>query len=218
MALKKVQYQRNFGSFGGGSVILSPLRIDNPKCIFIGKGVIIQHQSWIASVPLTGEENSQLVIEDGAVIGNFNHIYATKSIIIHKKVLTADKVYISDNLRKRVSNMQDQEQVYYHDHGDGHVHSHQVEHSHEHGEHSHVHTQTKAVLNRLSRAIGHLESVKRMVEDGRDCTEVLVQLAAVRSALSSTAKVILKDHLEHCVPDAQGSDLQALNEAIDKFM
>ena len=109
----------------------------------------------------------------------------------------------------------EKEAVYYHDHGDGHIHSHPLEHEHDHG---HVHTQTKAVLNRLSRAIGHLESVKRMVEDGRDCTEVLVQLAAVRSALSSTAKVILKDHLEHCVADAHNADLQALNEAIDKFM
>ncbi len=109
----------------------------------------------------------------------------------------------------------EKEEVYYHDHGDGHIHSHPLEHEHDHG---HVHTQTKAVLNRLSRAIGHLESVKRMVEDGRDCTEVLVQLAAVRSALSSTAKVILKDHLEHCVADAHNADLQALNEAIDKFM
>ena len=111
------------------------------------------------------------------------------------------------------------EEVYYHDRGDGRLHSHPVEHDHEHSHaHGHVHTETKAVLNRLSRAIGHLESVKRMVEDGRDCTEVLVQLAAVRSALSSTAKVILKDHLEHCVADAHDADLQALNEAIDKFM
>ena len=117
----------------------------------------------------------------------------------------------------------------YHRHSDGTVHchehledgsispAHEHEHSHSH-DHGHTHTQTKAVLNRLSRAIGHLESVKRMVEDGRDCTEVLVQLAAVRSALSSTAKVILKDHLEHCVSDAHDADLQALNEAIDKFM
>jgi len=105
-----------------------------------------------------------------------------------------------------------------HDHGDGHVHTHLVtpEQGHSHP-HSHEHTQTKAVLNRLSRAIGHLESVKRMVEDGRDCTEVLIQLAAVRSALSGTARVILKDHLEHCVSGAD-ADLQALNEAIDKFM
>ena len=101
-----------------------------------------------------------------------------------------------------------------------HTHDHIHEHTHEHG-HGHSHTQTKAVINRLSRAIGHLESVKRMVESGRDCTEVLVQLAAVRSALNSTAKVILKDHLEHCIADADAGDekqLQALNEAIDKFM
>ncbi len=112
-----------------------------------------------------------------------------------------------------------EEEIYYHDHGDGHVHAHTVPHEHEHASgHGHVHTQTKAVINRLSRAIGHLESVKRMVEDGRDCTEVLVQLAAVRSALSSTARVILKDHLEHCVGGGDNADLQALNEAIDKFM
>lgn len=112
------------------------------------------------------------------------------------------------------------EDIYYHDHGDGVVHS----HSHGHGEghtHSHVHTQTKAVINRLARAIGHLESVKRMVEDGRDCTEVLVQLAAVRSALNNTAKIILKDHIEHCI---SGSDLEniegleELTDAIDKFI
>ncbi len=107
-----------------------------------------------------------------------------------------------------------------HEHGHTHeyLHEHGIPHSHEH---PHSHTQTKAVLNRLSRAIGHLESVKRMVEEERDCTEVLVQLAAVRSALSSTAKVILKDHLEHCISDGDGSfaeQIATLNEAIDKFM
>ena len=113
-----------------------------------------------------------------------------------------------------------EEEILHHDHGDGVVHS----HSHTHGDghsHGHTHTQTKAVINRLSRAIGHLESVKRMVEDGRDCTEVLVQLAAARSALNSTAKVILKDHLDHCITGAGEGDLdqlQALTEAIDKFM
>ena len=123
---------------------------------------------------------------------------------------------------------EEEKEVYYHDHGDGVVHAHTHEHGHEHEHdhghdhgHGHVHTQTKAVINRLARAIGHLESVKRMVEDGRDCTEVLVQLAAVRSALNSTAKVILKDHLEHCLDDVNSGDsdqITALNEAIDKFM
>lgn len=112
------------------------------------------------------------------------------------------------------------EEIFCHDHGDGVVHSHTHGPEAEHG-HGHTHTQTKAVINRLSRAIGHLESVKRMVENGRDCTEVLIQLAAVRSALNSTAKVILKDHLDHCISGAGEGDadqLQALNEAIDKFM
>lgn len=88
--------------------------------------------------------------------------------------------------------------------------------------HEHPHTQTKAVLNRLSRAAGHLDSVKRMVEDGRDCSEVLIQLAAVRSAIGATAKIILKDHIEHCIVDAvdsgDSSALDELNRAIERFM
>lgn len=92
---------------------------------------------------------------------------------------------------------------------------------HHHG-HTHSHENTKAVLNRLSRAIGHLQSVKRMVEEGRDCSEVLVQIAAVRSAIDNTGKVILQDHLKHCIVDAaQEGDQQAIDDlcnAIDKFM
>ena len=87
--------------------------------------------------------------------------------------------------------------------------------------HQHKHENTKDVLNRLSRSIGHLESVKRMVEDDRDCSEVLIQLAAVRGELGNTAKVILKDHIEHCIAHAEQGDesmLQELNEAIDKFI
>ena len=88
--------------------------------------------------------------------------------------------------------------------------------------HSHPHTQTKAVVNRLSRAIGHLESVKRMVEDGQDCADVLIQLAAVRAALTNTGKLLLKDHIEHCLVDAveQGdtAPVQQLNKAIDQFL
>ncbi len=106
-----------------------------------------------------------------------------------------------------------------HEHDDTHTHEHSHTHTHGHG---HTHTQTKVVLNRLSRAIGHLEAVKRMVENGRDCPEVLIQLAAVESALNNTAKIILKDHIEHCLTEAveQGDQvaLDDLNEAIDRFI
>ena len=116
-----------------------------------------------------------------------------------------------------------------HTHGEDHEHAHDhgVDHGHMHsrGEghgHTHSHQHTKAVLNRLSRAIGHLESIKRMVEDGRDCSEVLVQLSAVKAAINNTGKVILHDHIEHCIVDAvESGDMKALEElnaAIDQFI
>lgn len=110
-----------------------------------------------------------------------------------------------------------------HDHA--YLHSHNIpheHHGHSHGDHPHVHENTKAVLNRMARIIGHMESVKRMVEDGRDCSEVLVQLAAVKSAVNNLGKVILKDHIQHCVVDAvEHNDEQAIDDlcgAIEKFM
>ena len=106
--------------------------------------------------------------------------------------------------------------------GEGHDHPHEGhDHGHSHG-HTHTHENTRAVLNRLSRAIGHLQSVKRMVEEGRDCSEVLIQIAAVRSAIDNTGKLILQDHLKHCIIDAaREGDRQAIDDlcqAIDKYM
>lgn len=108
-----------------------------------------------------------------------------------------------------------------HTHEQDHGHSHSHSHGHSHG-HMHTHTETKRVLNRLSRASGHLDAVRKMVEEGRDCSEVLIQLAAVISALNSTGKVILKDHLSHCIVDAVASGDQKpiddLTSAIDTFI
>ena len=127
-------------------------------------------------------------------------------------------------MMEEAQGMREQE-FYVHDHGDGVLHSHAVpsggQKETEGHEHPHVHTQTKIVVNRLARAIGHLEHVKRMVEEGKDCTDVLIQLAAVRSALNNTAKIIIKDHIEHCISNADGGSedaLKELNDAIDKFI
>ena len=91
-----------------------------------------------------------------------------------------------------------------------------------HHKHTHSHKHTKDVTNRLAKAIGHLQKVNQMVEDGEDCSDVLVQLAAVKSALNNTGKVILKDHLDHCIVHAveEGNTemLDELNNAIDKFI
>lgn len=84
------------------------------------------------------------------------------------------------------------------------------------------HEHTKAAIDRLSRAIGHLNAVKGMIQDGRDCSEVLVQLSAVRGELAGVSKVILKDQLSHCVVDAvrEGDDgaMERLLSAVDRLL
>lgn len=90
------------------------------------------------------------------------------------------------------------------------------------GGHTHTHQNTKAVLNRLAKVTGHLTSVRTMVEDGKDCAEVLIQLAAVRSAINGICKIILKDHIDHCIVDAvekgDMETLQELNKSIEMLM
>ena len=100
-----------------------------------------------------------------------------------------------------------------HDHGHGHCHG--------PGGHHHVHSdaEKKAVLNRLSRAI---QSIKTMVENDQDCSEVLIQLAAVKSAVNNTGKLVLKEHIAHCIVEAiengDEESLRQLNKAIDSFV
>ena len=126
-----------------------------------------------------------------------------------------------------ISSREEIDHAYLHEHGIEHCHEHSHSHEHMHDhmhEHGHVHSpeEKKAVINRLSKAIGHLEAVKRMVEKDADCSDVLIQLAAVRSASNNTGKVVLKNHLNHCIVEAvEENDMEAierLNQAIDKFM
>ena len=86
----------------------------------------------------------------------------------------------------------------------------------------HTHAHTKAVLNRMSRAIGHMNAVKKMIEDGRDCSDVLIQLSAIKSEITGVSKVILKDHIDHCIVDAVKENdedaIENLKGAIDKLL
>lgn len=87
----------------------------------------------------------------------------------------------------------------------------------------HKHPNQKAVLNRLARAEGHIRSVRKMIEENRDCPEVLLQLAAIRKAIDNTAKVILSDHLEHCLlhafeKNSQDKVIRELNEALRYYL
>lgn len=80
----------------------------------------------------------------------------------------------------------------------------------------------KIISNRLARAAGHLQSVKKMVENERDCTEILIQLSAVISALNNTGKVLLEEHIDHCIVEAvKSGDKDAIDNlkvAIERFV
>ena len=86
----------------------------------------------------------------------------------------------------------------------------------------HRHTQPD-VLKRLARVEGHVRSIHKMVEEGRDCPEVLIQIAAVRSALDQVGRIILEGHIESCIAEAvrEGRGDEAvgqLKDALKKFI
>ncbi|QSO52882.1 metal-sensing transcriptional repressor [Alicyclobacillus curvatus] len=90
-------------------------------------------------------------------------------------------------------------------------------------EHTHPHKERKQIVNRLARIEGHVRAVKEMTLEGRDCPDLLLQIAAIRKALDAVGKVILKDHLEQCVVAAvhTGDEQQVLSdlqEALDHFI
>ena len=87
---------------------------------------------------------------------------------------------------------------------------------------THEHKQTKAVMDQLARTAGHATSIRRMVEEGRDCTEILVQLAAVRASIDRTSRLVLEDHIESCVRGADSAipdeEWDRLKRALDSFI
>ena len=92
----------------------------------------------------------------------------------------------------------------------------------QHGD-AHRHPQRREVVNRLARIEGHVRAVKRMAEEGRACTDLLVQLAAVRSAVEQVSRVVLADHVESCLRGAAASgaaddEWTSLKEALDRFI
>jgi len=84
------------------------------------------------------------------------------------------------------------------------------------------HSNVKDVINRLSCAEGHIKGIKKMVEEGRDCDQIIIQISAVRSALNETCKVILDEHMEKClvqdIKNGQNTLLEKLKKALDQYL
>lgn len=77
--------------------------------------------------------------------------------------------------------------------------------------------QKKAVLNRIARAVGHMEYVKRMVEDERDPADILIQLSAVKSAINSTGIMMIEDQVDACLSEGDNEKVRDLLKAMEKY-
>lgn len=94
-----------------------------------------------------------------------------------------------------------------------------------HREHAHVHDEEslRKIINRLSRIEGHIRGIKTMINEGRPCPEVLMQIAAIRGGIDKVARIILDEHLSECVTRAayEGnieSEIEELKAALDRFL
>jgi DNA-binding FrmR family transcriptional regulator len=94
-----------------------------------------------------------------------------------------------------------------------------LEHTHHH---YHSPEEKKRQLNRLARLTGHLEHIRTMIEQDEDCADVLVQLSAVRSAITGLGKEIINEHITHCIShaieDGDEDALKSFQNAIEKFL
>lgn len=94
----------------------------------------------------------------------------------------------------------------------------------EHHAHGHYHDpqEKKRQINRLSRIIGHLQYIKKMLENDEDCAAVLMQISATKSALNGLGKEIINEHITHCITHAiEDGDTEAIEEfqkAIQKYL
>lgn len=71
------------------------------------------------------------------------------------------------------------------------------------------------VMNRVKRMEGQLRGILRMMEEGKDCKEVITQLSAVRSGVDRAIGVIVSENLVACVKGAEG-DSSKMNESIQE--
>lgn len=73
------------------------------------------------------------------------------------------------------------------------------------------------IIKRLKRAEGHLRSTIAMLESGRSCLDIAQQLQAVESAVGNAKKVLVRDHIDHCLEHAVLDGGQSVEDTIKEF-
>ena len=76
----------------------------------------------------------------------------------------------------------------------------------------------KIVTDRLNRIEGQIKGIKRMIEEDRYCSDVLMQLSAVENSIKSLSNHVLENHLYTCVAnDLEAGNVEIVDEMISLF-
>lgn len=73
-------------------------------------------------------------------------------------------------------------------------------------------------LPKLNRIAGQVEGIKKMMENERDCLDIVYQIRAVRSALKNIEKNILHNHIQHCVVSSFNSPKKEIPKKIEELI
>ncbi|NMB07817.1 MAG: metal-sensitive transcriptional regulator [Tissierellia bacterium] len=82
--------------------------------------------------------------------------------------------------------------------------------------------ENEAIIKRLRRIEGQVKGIQKMVEEGKCCGDILIQISAVRSAMNSVGGLILENHMKDCLKlyldgDAGDETLDSLVETMVKY-
>lgn len=79
------------------------------------------------------------------------------------------------------------------------------------------HASHPAIVKRLRRAHGHLNTVVTMIENGRPCLDLAQQLHAIEKAVAAAKKTLIHDHIDHCLAHAADGDPEEARQAMAEF-
>ena len=80
-----------------------------------------------------------------------------------------------------------------------------------------LHESHPDIIKRLKRSEGHIKSVIKVLEENRNCLDVAQQLHAIEKAISSAKKVLIHDHIDHCLDNALHDNTMNSNETLKEF-
>ena len=80
-----------------------------------------------------------------------------------------------------------------------------------------IHSSHPDIINRLKRAVGHIKSIIKMLEENRGCLDVAQQLHAVEKAITNAKKTLVHDHIDHCLNHAINDNTIDSAEALKEF-